>query len=72
MSSIIVEVEKDSGVELLKIINKEREDLVKYGIKVIPIADPEKYVSLAYEAAWKDVLEKSPQNGPELKKLLSK
>ena len=72
MSSIMVDVEKDSGVELLKIINKEREDLVKYGIKVIPIAEPEKYVSLAYESAWKDVLEKSPQNGPELKELLSK
>ena len=45
---------------------------MKYGIKVIPIAEPEKYMSISYESAWKDVLEKSPQNGPELKKLLSK
>lgn len=67
-----IQIEKESGEELLKIIKKEREDMVKYGLKVTTIAEPDKYTKIAYDAAWKEILAKSPEYGPQLQKLLSK
>ena len=35
-------------------------------------AEKEKFLKIAYDEGWKDVIQKNPQSGPELKKLLSK
>jgi TRAP-type C4-dicarboxylate transport system substrate-binding protein len=34
-------------------------------------ADAEKYVKTAYDSAWKEVIESSPEHGPKLRELLS-
>ena len=48
--------------------------MIAEGIQVIdlPPAEKEKFLKIAYDEGWKDVIQKSPQTGPELKKLLSK
>jgi TRAP-type C4-dicarboxylate transport system substrate-binding protein len=53
---------------------KEMPLLKQAGLQVIdlPQAEKEKLLKIAYEEAWKDVIEKCPKSGPELKALLSK
>ena len=53
---------------------KERPILLKEGIQVIdlPPAEKEKFLKVAYEEGWKDVVAKSPLDGPKLKELLTK
>jgi TRAP-type transport system periplasmic protein len=53
---------------------KERPSLLKEGIQVIdlPQAEKEKFLKVAYDEGWKDIIQKSPQTGPELKKLLTR
>jgi TRAP-type transport system periplasmic protein len=53
---------------------KEIPLLKKAGIQVIdlPPAEKEKFLKVAYEEGWKDILQKCPQTGPELQKLLTK
>lgn len=72
MESVILKVERDSGLKLLEIIRQERQDLMKAGLQVITIASPEAYVDMAYDAAWEDILKKSPEFGQTLRQLLSK
>lgn len=52
---------------------KERPQLLKEGLKVItlPSAESEKFLRVAYEEAWKDVLQKNPKVGADLKKLMT-
>jgi hypothetical protein len=38
----------------------------------LPPAEKEKFLRIAYDEGWKDVIQKNPQTGPELRKLLSK
>jgi len=53
---------------------KERPLLLKEGIQVIdlPPAEKEKFLKVAYDEGWKDVLAKCPSTGPKLKELLTK
>ncbi len=53
---------------------QERPLLQKEGIETIalPAAERDKFLKIAYDEGWKDVIQKNPQAGPELKKLLSK
>lgn len=53
---------------------KEMPLLKQAGLQVIdlPPAEKEKFLKVAYEEAWKDIIEKSSKAGPELKALLSK
>ncbi len=53
---------------------KERPILVKEGIQAIdlPAPEKEKFLKVAYEEGWKDILQKSPQTGPKLKELLTR
>ena len=46
----------------------------KEGLQVIslPAVEKEKFLQVATEEGWKDVLLKNPQSGPELKKLLTR
>ncbi|MCM2284152.1 MAG: TRAP transporter substrate-binding protein DctP [Desulfobacula sp.] len=52
----------------------ERPLLAKEGIETIALAPAEaqKLLTVAYDEGWKDIMEKNPQTGPELKKLLTK
>jgi hypothetical protein len=38
----------------------------------LPPAESEKFLKIAYDEGWKDVIGKNPQTGPELRKLLAK
>ncbi len=53
---------------------QERPILLKGGIQVItlPPAEGEKFLRVAYDEGWKDVLQKCPTTGPRLRDLLSK
>jgi TRAP-type C4-dicarboxylate transport system substrate-binding protein len=52
----------------------ERAKLLSAGLQAIdlPPAEKERILKVAYEEGWKDIIEKCPQTGPELKKLLTK
>lgn len=53
---------------------QERPILVKEGIQVITLspAESEKFLKVAYEEGWKDILGKSRETGAKLKELLTK
>ena len=74
LTEAAVEAEKKAVAHFEDLSNKERPLLIKEGIQVItlPPAEKEKFLKVAYEEGWKDVIEKCPQTGPELKKLLTK
>src|SRR4030042_627612 len=67
---VMISVEKDSA-EFIKSRRKVAyDDLIKAGLKDITLSDPEKFLELAYDSAWKDVLSKSdPITGPEMRRL---
>lgn len=68
------EAEKKVKAQFEQLAKEERPILIKEGIQVITLPPPEaeKYLRIAYDEGWKDVIEKAPQTGPELRKLLSK
>lgn len=73
MDDTAAQVEKDSHQFIQSVVKKQYEDLKKAGLEEITLEDAQKFLSLGYEASWKDVLSKSdPQYGSELRKLLSK
>ncbi|MGZ6250041.1 MAG: TRAP transporter substrate-binding protein DctP [Syntrophales bacterium] len=53
---------------------QERPILLKEGIQVItlPPAESERFLKVAYDEGWKDILGKNPQTGAKLKELLTK
>ncbi len=68
------EAEMKAVARFEQLTKEERPLLVKEGIQVIelPPAEKDKFLKIAYEEGWKDVMEKCPKSGPELKKLLTK
>jgi TRAP-type C4-dicarboxylate transport system substrate-binding protein len=70
----ILEGERKVVAEMEDLAKKERPAVMAEGIQVIdlPPAEKEKFLRIAYDEGWKDVIQKNPQTGPELKKLLSK
>ena len=72
LTAIMIKVEKESADKIRKLAEQERLALIQAGLKVITLQDAEKYLDLAYDSAWNDVLKKCPQYGPQLKKLLEK
>jgi len=68
------EAEKKVVAYFDELEKKERPLLLKEGIKVItlPPAESERFLTVAYEEAWKDILQKNPKTGADLKKLLNK
>ena len=74
LTEAAIEAEKKAVAHFEDLAKKERPLLIKEGIKVIdlPPAEKEKFLKVAYEEGWKDVLQKNPQTGPELRKLLTK
>jgi TRAP-type C4-dicarboxylate transport system substrate-binding protein len=74
LTEATIEAEKRVVVMLDNLAKEERPILIKEGLRVIdlPTAEKEKFLKVAYDEGWKDVIGKNPQTGPELRKLLTK
>jgi TRAP-type C4-dicarboxylate transport system substrate-binding protein len=74
LTEAATEAEKKVVASFEDLERKERPMLIKEGIQTIdlPPAEKEKFLKVAYEEGWKDVIQKNPQVGPELRKLLTK
>jgi TRAP-type C4-dicarboxylate transport system substrate-binding protein len=74
MTEAAIEAEKKAVARFEDLQKQERPLLIKEGIQVItlPPAEKEKFLKVAFDEGWKDVIEKCPKTGPELKKLLIK
>jgi TRAP-type C4-dicarboxylate transport system substrate-binding protein len=74
LTEAAIESEKRVVALFGDLAKQERPILLKEGIQVIdlPLAEKEKFLNVAYEEGWKDVLAKSPEAGAKLKELLTK
>lgn len=68
------EVEREALDHFTRLISQDREKIKQKGVQEVnlPREESEKYLQVAYEAAWKEVLKKDPQSGAQLHELLSK
>ena len=69
-----VEAEKKVVAEFAELAKQELPILNKEGVQTLdlPPAEKEKFLKIAYDEGWKDIIQKNPQTGPELRKLLTK
>ncbi|HUL37120.1 MAG TPA: TRAP transporter substrate-binding protein DctP [Thermodesulfobacteriota bacterium] len=74
LTEAAAEAEKKVVAYFDELAKQERPILLKAGIQVItlPPAESEKFVRVAYDEGWKDVLAKSSEAGAKLKELLTK
>ena len=74
LTEAAAEAEKKVVALFEDLAKQERPVLLKEGIQVItlPPAESERFLKVAYEEGWKDILGKSPQTGATLKELLTK
>lgn len=74
LTEAAAEAEKKVVADFDNLAKQERPILLKGGIRVItlPPAEKEKFLNVAYDEGWKDVLGKCPATGPKLKELLTK
>ncbi len=74
LTEAATEAEKKVVADFDSLAKQERPILLKGGIQVItlPPAESEKFLRVAYDEGWKDVLAKSPEAGAKLKELLTK
>lgn len=74
LTEAAIESEKRVVAYFDDLAKKERPILLKEGIEVIdlPPAEKEKFLRVAYEEGWKDILRKNPEAGGKLKELLTK
>jgi TRAP-type transport system periplasmic protein len=74
MTEAAIESEKKVMAYFGKLAKEERPILLKEGIKIIdlPPAQKEKFLTVAYDSAWKEIIEKNPKTGPEIEKLLTR
>jgi TRAP-type C4-dicarboxylate transport system substrate-binding protein len=74
LTEAAVEAEKRTIAHFDELAKQERPILLKEGLQVIdlPPAEKEKFLKVAYDEGWKDILEKNPVAGPRLKELLTK
>jgi TRAP-type C4-dicarboxylate transport system substrate-binding protein len=56
------------------ILEKEEEVRQKAGVKTIQLPPEEaaKFVKTAYDYTWEEVIKAAPENGPKLRKVMSK
>lgn len=68
------EVEQEAYEHFRKLISDDREKIKQKGIKEIKLSgeEGEKYLQLAYDASWKEVIKKDASLGAQLKELLDK
>jgi TRAP-type C4-dicarboxylate transport system substrate-binding protein len=74
LTEAAIEAEKRVVANFEKLSKQERPILLKEGIQVIdlPPAEKEKFLKVAYDEGWKDIIAKSPQIGPKLNELFTK
>lgn len=74
LNGAMQEVEKEAYDHFGKLISQDRDKIKKKGVKEIKFTgkEAETYLQTAYDAAWKDVVKKEPQSGPQLRDLLTK
>jgi TRAP-type C4-dicarboxylate transport system substrate-binding protein len=74
LNEACAEAEKKAVALFADMAKQERPLLVKEGVEIIELPAPEKqkFLQVAYDEGWKEVIQKNPQTGPELKKLLTK
>jgi TRAP-type C4-dicarboxylate transport system substrate-binding protein len=74
LTEAAIEAEKRVVANFEELAKQERPILLKEGIQVIdlPPAEKEKFLKVAYEEGWKDIIAKSPQIGPKLNELFTK
>jgi TRAP-type C4-dicarboxylate transport system substrate-binding protein len=74
LTEAAIETEKKAVAYFDDLAKQERPILLKEGLQVIdlPAAEKEKFLNVAYDEGWKDVIGKNPTVGAELKKLLTK
>lgn len=74
LNEAAIEAEKRVVVSFSELEKQERPLLLKEGIQVIdlPPGEKEKFLKIAYDSAWEDVLKKCPDTGPKLRELLTK
>ncbi len=74
LTEAAVEAERKVVADFDDLAKKERPNLLKEGIQVVdlPAAEKEKFLKVAYEEGWKDILGKSPEVGARLRELLTK
>jgi TRAP-type C4-dicarboxylate transport system substrate-binding protein len=72
IKQVAVEVEHEAAEHYARLIKEEREFIKSEGVEVIEFTGEEgaQYLKTAYEAGWKEVLKKSPENGAKMKDLL--
>jgi TRAP-type C4-dicarboxylate transport system substrate-binding protein len=68
------EAEKKAVALFADLAKQERPLLVKEGVEIValPPAEAQKFLKVVYDEGWKEAIQKNPQTGPELKKLLTK
>ncbi|WP_457551095.1 TRAP transporter substrate-binding protein DctP [Desulfobacula sp.] len=73
LTDCMIENEKEYTPIMADIAEKEYAELQKKGMKVIKFSPEEtkKYLELAYQAGWDDVIKSNPELGPKLKKMLT-
>ena len=74
LTEAAAEAEKKVVALFDDLAKQERPILLKEGIQTItlPPVEGEKFLKVAYDEGWKDILGKSPQTGAKLKELLTK
>jgi TRAP-type C4-dicarboxylate transport system substrate-binding protein len=74
LTEAALEAEKKVVALFDDLAKQERPMLLKGGIQVItlPPVESEKFLKVAYDEGWKDILEKKPVEGAKLKELLTK
>ena len=74
LTEAAIEAEKRTVAHFDALAKEERPILLKEGLQVInlPVSEKQKLLKVAYDEGWKDIVQNSPQAGPELKKLFTK
>jgi TRAP-type C4-dicarboxylate transport system substrate-binding protein len=74
LNEAAMEAERKTVAYYVEEVKKEMPLLKQAGVQVIdlPPTEKEKFLKVASDEGWKDILEKNPKTGPELKKLLTK
>jgi TRAP-type C4-dicarboxylate transport system substrate-binding protein len=74
LTEAATDAEKKVVADFAELARKERPLLTKEGVETIslPAGEKDKFLNVAYEEGWKDIVQKNPKTGPELRKLFTK
>ena len=74
LNEACIEAEKKAVALFADLAKQERPLLMKEGVEIValPPAEAQKFLRIAYDEWWKEAVQKNPQTGPELKKLLTR